>query len=89
MYQLSLRHVATALLLASLSVVVVSEAHAAARRPTVAVVAARTHEYPWCLHNYGEDYIDCSFRTRSQCEGTAAGGIGQCDLIAPGAQPGG
>jgi hypothetical protein len=34
----------------------------------------------WCLHNYADDYVDCSYSNRSQCAATAAGGLGQCSL---------
>jgi hypothetical protein len=33
---------------------------------------------PVCLHDYADDYTDCSFSSRSQCEGTASGGLGEC-----------
>jgi hypothetical protein len=36
--------------------------------------------HSWCLHNYSEDEIDCSYVDRSQCAATAAGGLGQCEL---------
>ena len=34
--------------------------------------------YPWCLHNYSEGDIDCSYSNRKQCEETAVGGLGGC-----------
>ena len=34
----------------------------------------------WCLHNYGEGELDCSFASQSQCAATASGGLGECEL---------
>ena len=88
MYQPAFRGVVTtALSLVCLSFVFAHEAHAAARRPTAAAVAAmQSNGYPWCLQY--DTATDCSFRTRNQCEATASGGLGECVYIAPGAQPG-
>jgi hypothetical protein len=33
---------------------------------------------PWCLHDYADDEVDCSYANRSQCAATAAGGLGEC-----------
>jgi hypothetical protein len=32
----------------------------------------------WCLHDYVNDEIDCSYSSRSECAATASGGLGQC-----------
>ena len=88
MYQPSFRNVAAALSLACLPFVFASEARSAILQPRAAILAARTHDYAWCLQIHTEDRTDCSFSTRSQCEATAAGGLGECVLIAPSAQPG-
>jgi hypothetical protein len=32
----------------------------------------------WCLHDYPDDEVDCSYSNRSQCAATAAGGLGEC-----------
>ena len=34
----------------------------------------------WCLHNYANDEIDCSFASHSQCAATASGGLGDCSM---------
>jgi hypothetical protein len=38
----------------------------------------RTAGGSWCLHEYANDDIDCSFSSRSQCAATASGGLGEC-----------
>jgi hypothetical protein len=35
---------------------------------------------PWCLHNYVNDVVDCSYSSQSQCAGTASGGLGECSM---------
>jgi hypothetical protein len=32
----------------------------------------------WCLHDYVNDNVDCSYSNRSQCAATASGGLGEC-----------
>jgi hypothetical protein len=32
----------------------------------------------WCLHDYENDSVNCSFVTRNQCAATASGGLGEC-----------
>jgi hypothetical protein len=74
-----------ALALACLSPVFADEAHAAALRPTTSATAATgIHDYSWCLEYDGA--TDCAFSTRSQCEVTASGGLGECVHIATAAQ---
>jgi hypothetical protein len=34
----------------------------------------------WCLHNYPQDEVDCSFASQSQCDATASGGLGECEM---------
>jgi hypothetical protein len=34
----------------------------------------------WCLHDYADDDIDCSYSSRSQCAATASGGLGECSM---------
>ena len=34
----------------------------------------------WCLHDYADDNIDCSYASRSQCAATASGGLGECSM---------
>ena len=41
---------------------------------------ARISNHSWCLHNYSDDYIDCSYSGRSQCAATASGGLGGCSV---------
>ena len=41
---------------------------------------AESTAHPWCLHDYLSSNIDCSYASRSQCEGTGSGGIGQCSI---------
>ena len=84
MYLPSFRVVATALTLACPTLVLAHEAHAA-RQPTAAVIAGRSNAYAWCLQNGSADVTDCSFNDRSQCEATAAGGLGECVRAAQGA----
>jgi hypothetical protein len=35
---------------------------------------------PVCLHDYADDYTDCSYASHSQCAATAAGGLGECSM---------
>jgi len=48
------------------------------RRALAAQARAHTNTYSWCLQNYMEDALECSFNSRAQCEATASGGLGQC-----------
>lgn len=66
MYQLSVRRVVTALSLACLSAVFANEAHAAARRPTAAVVTMQANGTPWCLQC--DSVTARSFRERDPCD---------------------
>jgi hypothetical protein len=34
----------------------------------------------WCLHDYANDNVDCSYSNQSQCAATAAGGLGECSM---------
>jgi hypothetical protein len=34
----------------------------------------------WCLHDYADDNVDCSYSNRSQCAATASGGLGECSM---------
>jgi hypothetical protein len=34
----------------------------------------------WCLHDYVNDEIDCSYSNRGQCVATASGGLGECSM---------
>ena len=34
----------------------------------------------WCLHNYAQDEVDCSFASQGQCAATASGGLGECEM---------
>jgi hypothetical protein len=34
----------------------------------------------WCLHNYAQDEVDCSFASQDQCAATASGGLGECEM---------
>jgi hypothetical protein len=34
----------------------------------------------WCLHDYVNDIVDCSYSNRSQCAATASGGLGECSM---------
>lgn len=36
--------------------------------------------HSWCLHDFGDNSIDCSYSSRLQCAATAAGGLGECSL---------
>lgn len=40
----------------------------------------RNDSGPVCLHDYADDYTDCSYASHSQCEATAAGGLGECSI---------
>jgi hypothetical protein len=35
---------------------------------------------PWCLHDYVNDEVDCSYSSHSQCAATASGGLGECSM---------
>jgi hypothetical protein len=83
MYQLSFRGVATALVVACLPLVSAPEAHAAAPRPATTAVFAHSNLDTWCLQGDTAG-VDCSFSNRSQCEATAAGGLGECVPMMPG-----
>ena len=52
----------------------------AAKRMFLSADRTKAASYPWCLHDYQMDAIDCSYTTRAQCEATASGGHGTCDL---------
>jgi hypothetical protein len=41
---------------------------------------ARMPGHSWCLHDYSDGSVDCSYSNRSQCAATAAGGLGGCSL---------
>ena len=84
MYLPSFRVVATALTLACPTLVLAHEAHAAPQ-PRAAVIAVRSNAYTWCLQNDAAGVSDCSFNDRSQCEATAAGGLGECVRATQGA----
>ena len=83
MYRLSLRSVATALFVASLPLVSAADANAAALRPAPVAVAMQNNLDAWCLQGDSAG-VDCSFNNRSQCEATAAGGLGECVPMMPG-----
>ncbi len=34
----------------------------------------------WCLHNYAQEEVDCSYTSQSQCAATASGGLGECEM---------
>jgi hypothetical protein len=34
----------------------------------------------WCLHNYSQDEVDCSYASQSQCAASASGGLGECEM---------
>jgi hypothetical protein len=34
----------------------------------------------WCLHNYSQDEVDCSYASHSQCAASASGGLGECEM---------
>ena len=36
------------------------------------------YSYAWCLQNYLDDDLDCSYSSLAQCEATASGGLGEC-----------
>ena len=83
MYRLSFRGVATAFVVACLPLVFAPQAHAAALRPATAAVFAHSNLDTWCLQGDSAG-VDCSFSNRSQCEATAAGGLGECVPMMPG-----
>ncbi len=83
MYQLSFRGIATALFVACAPLVSAADAHAAALRPATAAVFMRSNSDAWCLQGDTAG-VNCSFSTRSQCEATAAGGLGECVPMVPG-----
>jgi hypothetical protein len=83
MYRLAFRGVATALLVACLPFVSAPEAHSAVLRPAPAAVFAHGNLDAWCLQGDTAG-VDCSFSNRSQCEATAAGGLGECVRMMPG-----
>lgn len=84
MYRLSFRGVATALAVACLPLVFAPEAHSAALRPATAAAFAHGNLDAWCLQGDTAGVADCSFNNRSQCEATAAGGLGECVPMMPG-----
>lgn len=84
MYRLSFRGVVTALFVACLPLVSAPEAHSAMLRPATSAVFAHNNLDAWCLQSDTAGVADCSFNNRSQCEATAAGGLGECVSIMPG-----
>jgi Protein of unknown function (DUF3551) len=50
------------------------------RRALLAQARDNANTYPWCLQNYMENALECSYNSRAQCEATASGGLGQCTL---------
>jgi hypothetical protein len=84
MYRPLFRAVTTTLLVACLPVVFSQEAHSAALRPAAATVVAPRNLNAWCLQSDAAGVADCSFSDRSQCEATAAGGLGECVPVMPG-----
>ena len=57
--------------------------HSASQRSDFDKLSARRQTgiaagHSWCLHDYANDYVDCSFSNRSQCAATASGGLGEC-----------
>ena len=83
MYQLSFRGIATALFVASAVLVAAADAHAATLQPARAAAVMRNNLDAWCLQGDTAG-VDCSFNNRSQCEATAAGGLGECVPMMPG-----
>jgi uncharacterized protein DUF3551 len=83
MYQLSFRGIATALFVACAPLVSAADAHAAALRPATPAVFMHSNADAWCLQGDTAG-VDCSFSNRSQCEATAAGGLGECVPMMPG-----
>jgi hypothetical protein len=83
MYRPSFRGVATALVVACLPLVFAPEAHSAVLRPATTAVFAHGNLDTWCLQSDTAG-VDCSFSNRSQCEATAAGGLGECVPMMPG-----
>lgn len=75
MNRLLFRGGATAFFVVCLPLVVPQEAHSAALRPAAAVAVILN---AWCLQSDTAGVADCSFSNRSQCEATAAGGLGEC-----------
>jgi hypothetical protein len=82
MYQLSFRGIATALFVACAPLVSAVDADAATLRPARAAVVMQNTLDAWCLQGDTAG-IDCSFNNRSQCEATAAGGLGECVPMMP------
>ena len=83
MYRSSFRGVATAFVVACLPLVFAPEAHSATLRPATTAVFAHSNLDTWCLQSDTAG-VDCSFSNRSQCEATAAGGLGECVPMMPG-----
>jgi hypothetical protein len=84
MYRLSLRGIATALVIACVPLVSAPQAHAAVLRPATSAVFTQNKLDAWCLQDDTAGVTDCSFSNRSQCEATAAGGLGECAPMMPG-----
>ena len=83
MSRLSFRAIATSLFVAGAVLFAVAHAHAATLQPARAVVGMQNNLDAWCLQGDSAG-VDCSFGSRSQCEATAAGGIGECVPMMPG-----
>ena len=52
--------------------------HGVSRHTLLSVGQTKIDAPSWCLRNYSEDFLDCSFSDRAQCGVTASGGLGQC-----------
>lgn len=58
---------------------------ASQRQPRQAQILPRSDRatgagHAWCLHDYADDEINCSYSSRNECAATASGGLGQCSV---------
>ena len=83
MYRSSFRGIATALVVACSPLAFATIAHAAVHRPATVAAFAQNKLDAWCLQGDSAG-VDCSFSNRSQCEASAAGGLGECVPMMPG-----
>ena len=55
--------------------------YSAPKQNSLSIHRATIWRSAWCLHDYDDDSINCSFSSRNQCAATASGGLGECVRI--------
>jgi hypothetical protein len=66
------------LILVTASAPVFAQEHRASKQSPPSIHRVDLKPGSWCLHDYENDSVNCSFATRNQCAATASGGLGEC-----------